>query len=228
MTRIEPEREKERLAALYAAMSDGELREIGGNPAKLTEWAEEVLAAEMKKRGLEWSSDPKEKKRTASSETTVLVALGSYQDQIQAEAVARALRPAGIEYFHVQEAEKGRAQITAGKEIFVRREDLAIAQSLIEATNAAEATELAGGDEDFAGSKPVILRRYRDMPAAYADKSALESAGIQCYLWNANLVRMDWLWSNALDGIKLVVRESEAEDAARILDTKVGEDFGEA
>jgi len=30
-------------------------------------------------------------------------------------------------------------------------------------------------------------------------------------------VRMDWLWSNALGGIKLIVREKDAAEAERIL-----------
>jgi hypothetical protein len=29
---------------------------------------------------------------------------------------------------------------------------------------------------------------------------------------------MDWLWSNALGGIKLLVREKDAQDAAKVLD----------
>jgi hypothetical protein len=45
-----------------------------------------------------------------------------------------------------------------------------------------------------------VLRRYRDMPAAFVERSALENAGIQCFLQDDNVVRMDWLWSNALGG----------------------------
>lgn len=65
--------------------------------------------------------------------------------------------------------------------------------------------------------KPVILRRYRDVPAAFVEKSALENAGIECFLQDDNVVRLDWFWSNAMGGIKLIVRESEAEEASKIL-----------
>lgn len=68
--------------------------------------------------------------------------------------------------------------------------------------------------------KPVVLRVYRDMPAAYVDKSVLDAAGIRCYLQDANMVRMGWLWSNAMGGIKLVVREADVEDAAKILESE--------
>jgi hypothetical protein len=66
--------------------------------------------------------------------------------------------------------------------------------------------------------KPTVIRRYRDMPAAYIDKSVLENAGIMCFLQDDNIVRMDWLWSNAMGGIKLVVREKDAEEALKILE----------
>ncbi|MGB7848724.1 MAG: DUF2007 domain-containing protein [Candidatus Acidiferrum sp.] len=67
------------------------------------------------------------------------------------------------------------------------------------------------------GNRPVVLRRYRDMPAAFVEKSVLEDAGIDCFLQDDNVVRMDWLWSNAMGGIKLVVREKDAEEAEKIL-----------
>lgn len=67
------------------------------------------------------------------------------------------------------------------------------------------------------GNRPVVLRRYRDMPAAFVEKSVLDAAGIDCFLQDDNVVRMDWLWSNALGGIKLMVREKDALEAERIL-----------
>jgi hypothetical protein len=74
-----------------------------------------------------------------------------------------------------------------------------------------EQAEAAGSD------LPVVLRRYRDMPAAFIEKSVLENAGIECFLQDDNVVRMDWLWSNAMGGIKLVVRSKDAKDAEQIL-----------
>ena len=41
------------------------------------------------------------------------------------------------------------------------------------------------------GNKPVILRKYRDMPAAFVEESVLDDAGIECYLQDDNVVRMD-------------------------------------
>jgi hypothetical protein len=55
------------------------------------------------------------------------------------------------------------------------------------------------------------------MPAAFVEKSVLEDAGIECFLQDDNVVRMDWLWSNAMGGIKLVVRQNDAEEAEKLL-----------
>jgi hypothetical protein len=67
------------------------------------------------------------------------------------------------------------------------------------------------------GSPPVVLRRYRDMPQAMVDKTTLDSAGIECFLYDENLARMDWFVSNAIGGIKLVVAKNDAEEADKIL-----------
>lgn len=70
---------------------------------------------------------------------------------------------------------------------------------------------------DDPGNRPVVLRRYRDMPAAFVEKSVLEDAGIDCFLQDDNVVRMDWLWSDAMGGIKLVVKQDDAEEAEKLL-----------
>lgn len=65
---------------------------------------------------------------------------------------------------------------------------------------------------------PVVLRAFRDMPEALAARMTLESAGIECSLFDETFIRMDWFCSNALGGIKVVVRESDADEAIKILD----------
>lgn len=67
-------------------------------------------------------------------------------------------------------------------------------------------------------SKTVILRRYTSAPEALVAKSVLDSAGIECFLGDENMIRMDWFWSNALGGVKLCVREEDAEEAAALLE----------
>ena len=65
----------------------------------------------------------------------------------------------------------------------------------------------------------LTIRQFRDLPEALLAKSALESAGIECFLGDDNLIRMDWLWSNLLGGIKLRVRQEDAIVASRLLES---------
>jgi hypothetical protein len=44
--------------------------------------------------------------------------------------------------------------------------------------------------------KPLMIRRYRDLPEAAIAKSVLDSARIDCFLADDNLVRLDWFYSN--------------------------------
>ncbi len=74
-------------------------------------------------------------------------------------------------------------------------------------------------------AKPVMIRRYRDLPDASIAKSVLDSAGIESILVDENIVRLDWLWSNLVGGIKLLVREEDADTANRLLNQNVLEKF---
>lgn len=73
--------------------------------------------------------------------------------------------------------------------------------------------------------EPVMIRRYRDLPEASIAKSVLESAGIESFLADENLVRLDWFYSNLVGGIKLFVRQEDAEEALKVLGQAVPEKF---
>lgn len=132
--------ERQRLSQLYAAMSDGELRELAREAASLTDEARTALASEMERREI------------AAEES------GDAEDSSEAILPGREFR------------------------------DL------------------------------LTIRQYRDVPQALLAKSVLESAGIECFLGDDNLIRMDWLWSNLLGGIKLRVRQEDAVVASRLLE----------
>jgi Putative prokaryotic signal transducing protein len=63
----------------------------------------------------------------------------------------------------------------------------------------------------------VLLRRFRDVPEALLAKGKLDSAGVECFLADDNMVRMDWFISNLLGGVKLLVDPEEFTDASRLL-----------
>jgi hypothetical protein len=61
------------------------------------------------------------------------------------------------------------------------------------------------------------IRQYRDQAEAMMARSVLESAGIGCYLRDENTIRMEWLWSNLMGGIRLQVAEADVEAAEAVL-----------
>lgn len=67
----------------------------------------------------------------------------------------------------------------------------------------------------------VTIRQFRDLPEALLAKGSLESAGIECFLADENLVRLDWFISNFIGGIKLNVRAADAENAQTLLDEPI-------
>lgn len=89
-----------------------------------------------------------------------------------------------------------------------------------------ETTEPAAKDASKAEPpRPVIVRRYRDLPEASLAKSILDSAGIESILVDDNIVRIDWFYSNLVGGIKILVRKEDAETAVKLLEQEVPEKF---
>jgi hypothetical protein len=140
MTTPNPEAERQRLAWVYAEMSDGELQKLAQDAASLTEVAREVLRLELARRKLQ---------------------------------IALNYPPPDA--------------------------------------------------ENLKHESPVIVGRFRDVPEALLAKSVLDSEGIESFLADENTIRMDWLWSNLMGGIKLWVRAENSAVAADLLREKFPE-----
>jgi Putative prokaryotic signal transducing protein len=138
---IEEQRERRRLAANYAGMTDGELQRLAYHAESLTEVAWDALEDELDRRNLDFSEGE-------GSEETRL------------------------------------------------RQKLAM-------------------------QKLVTIRQFRDLPEALLAKGSLESAGIECFLADENLVRLDWFISNFIGGIKLNVRPADEAVARKLLDQPI-------
>jgi len=54
-------------------------------------------------------------------------------------------------------------------------------------------------------------------------KSILDSAGIESFLADENVISMNWLWSNALGGVKLQVRKTDVAVASELLEQTLSE-----
>src|SRR4029077_18277744 len=81
--------------------------------------------------------------------------------------------------------------------------------------------EAPEGREELELRELVTIRQFRDLPEALLAKGSLESAGIECFLADENLVRLDWFISNFIGGIKLNVRAADGENARKILDEPI-------
>jgi hypothetical protein len=79
------------------------------------------------------------------------------------------------------------------------------------------------GEDVYEFNETVTLCQYRDLPEALLAKGSLESAGIQAYLIDDNMIRMDWFYSNLLGGIKLRVHPEDAKAAGEILNQPIPE-----
>jgi hypothetical protein len=126
---LDDQRERRRLAANYATMTDGELQRLARHAESLTELAWDALEDEMDRRHLEVADDP---------------------------------APHPHQHLEMREL--------------------------------------------------VTVRQFRDLPEALLAKGSLESAGIECFLADENLVRLDWFISNFIGGIKLNVHAPDAEN----------------
>ena len=216
MGRIDPERERWRLRQRYAAMRDGELEKVGRDPAALTEWAREALREEMVRRGLKWQEQSPSVLGEPPQQDDGLMPLRVYTDPAKMAQDVELLKSAGIRT-HRLKREEAAGEDEVG--LLVRAADLA---------DAIEVLRNSGRDEEpgaaallqpnRAAGKPVVLRRYRDTSEAMVDRAALQSAGIECFLYDDHLIHLDWFVSNAIGGAKLVVSENDAAEAAKILD----------
>jgi hypothetical protein len=85
------------------------------------------------------------------------------------------------------------------------------------ATRKMEPPEIPEAQLESSLQKVAIVDRYRDLTQALLAKSALQSAGIASYLRDENTVRIEWVWSNLIGGIRLQVAATDLEEAQAIL-----------
>jgi hypothetical protein len=83
------------------------------------------------------------------------------------------------------------------------------------------ADDHAGSRQELEMRELITIRQFRDLPEALLAKGSLESAGIECFLADDNLVRLDWFISNFIGGIKLNVRVQDAGNAEKLLDEPI-------
>ncbi len=65
--------------------------------------------------------------------------------------------------------------------------------------------------------KLTTIATFSQAMEAHLSKAKLESEGIKCFIADEYTVTMYWLLSNAIGGVKLLVKESDRERAVEIL-----------
>jgi hypothetical protein len=91
-------------------------------------------------------------------------------------------------------------------QVEIRRRGLTVESEEPSANNETENPELK------------TIRTFQDISEAFLAKGLLESAGIECFLIDTNMVRLNWFISSAIGYVKLQVRETDSEAALEILD----------
>ena len=66
--------------------------------------------------------------------------------------------------------------------------------------------------------KLITIARFSHPEEAYIIAARLESEGISSFVADEHTIKVNWLLSNAIGGVRLQVRESDAAETKRILD----------
>ncbi len=122
------------------------------------------------------------------------------------------------------------------EEVYASRSDGELAQIAADASDLTEVAretlraeltkrDLYGGqlEQPAEPSSPefrdlVEIRRYWNLLDGELAKGRLEAEGIEAFLFDDNMLRMDWFNANAIGGVKLRVDASNAEAAHKILE----------
>ena len=78
----------------------------------------------------------------------------------------------------------------------------------------------------YPDAKLVLVRSFRDVFEAQMAKVNLDGADIRIlFLADENTVRINWSLSNAIGGVKLLVRDTDIADALTVLNQPIPESF---
>ncbi|TWI70304.1 putative signal transducing protein [Desulfobotulus alkaliphilus] len=65
----------------------------------------------------------------------------------------------------------------------------------------------------------IVVGRFSFPHEAHIAKASLDSAGIESCIADEHTVNAQWLYSNAIGGVRLMVAEKDADEAYKILNT---------
>ncbi|EGU32530.1 DUF2007 domain-containing protein [Vibrio scophthalmi] len=65
----------------------------------------------------------------------------------------------------------------------------------------------------------IVVARFSFPHEAHIAKASLDCAGIECYLADEHTVNAQWLYSNAIGGVRLMVHETDITVASELLNS---------
>ena len=65
----------------------------------------------------------------------------------------------------------------------------------------------------------IVVAAFTSVHEAQLARTALQAAGIQTALQNEHIVSMNWMYSNLVGGVKLIVERERADEARAVLAT---------
>jgi len=71
----------------------------------------------------------------------------------------------------------------------------------------------------------ITLWRYRDFPEALVVRAKLEACGIECFLADENMIRLNWFRSDALGRLRLQLLQEDAAAAMEVLAQEIPAGF---
>jgi hypothetical protein len=89
----------------------------------------------------------------------------------------------------------------------------------------AAGTSIAPEHDSVELADVVSIRQFRDLHEALLARGALDSAELESFLVDDNMIRMDWFYSNLVGGIKLCVRQQDADAALDLLEQAIPGEF---
>ncbi|WOO42797.1 DUF2007 domain-containing protein [Rubellicoccus peritrichatus] len=72
----------------------------------------------------------------------------------------------------------------------------------------------------------VTIASFSTLIEAQLKKTQLESEGISAFIPDENMIQLDWLYTNAIGGVRLQVSPEDVETAMEILNSKPVEESG--
>ncbi len=221
MNGIKTGNDRERLAAVYGEMGDGELLELQATAGDLTEVAQEALAGEMRRRGLavEKAAPVGESNGDGGSGWKTLHV---FSQTFEAQATFKLLEREGIEFAVEDRTVDEKGEVRAGPAVqlalMVEGQEWERAVTLLrrEAGLFPEAVVDPRGEEESATEATVTVGEFEDEVDIAAAADALEGAGV----WFRTVTHDGEEWERT----SIEVKDEDGDRALTVLERLLEED----